>query len=60
MCVAHPSHAFSVRLTVSPDSEVYKTKFLESWSLLSNASKPIIAAVSGYAVRPLLASTPHA
>lgn len=31
---------------------MFKNKFLESWSLLTQARKPIIAAVSGYAVRP--------
>ncbi|KAI0672564.1 enoyl-CoA hydratase [Trametes maxima] len=31
-------------------SDVFKGKFLESWGLLSNARKPIIAAVSGYAL----------
>ncbi|KAI0800027.1 enoyl-CoA hydratase [Fomes fomentarius] len=30
--------------------EVFKGKFLESWSLLSTVRKPIIAAVSGYAL----------
>ncbi|KAI0686595.1 enoyl-CoA hydratase [Earliella scabrosa] len=30
--------------------EVFKGKFLESWSLLSTIRKPIIAAVSGYAL----------
>ena len=30
--------------------EVFKGKFLESWSLLTTIRKPIIAAVSGYAV----------
>ncbi len=33
-------------------SDVFKGKFLESWSLLSTIRKPIIAAVSGYAVSP--------
>jgi hypothetical protein len=32
-------------------AEVYKTRFLENWSTLTNLRKPIIAAVSGYAVR---------
>ncbi|TBU22831.1 enoyl-CoA hydratase [Dichomitus squalens] len=31
-------------------SEVFKGKFLESWSLLTTVGKPIIAAVSGYAL----------
>ncbi|KAH9941525.1 enoyl-CoA hydratase [Amylocystis lapponica] len=31
-------------------AEVYKTRFLESWSRISSVSKPIIAAVSGYAL----------
>ncbi|OCH87173.1 enoyl-CoA hydratase [Obba rivulosa] len=31
-------------------AEVYKGKFLESWTLLSSLRKPIIAAVSGYAL----------
>ena len=35
-------------------SDAFKGKFLESWSLLSTIRKPIIAAVSGYAVRPTL------
>ena len=33
-------------------AEVFKGKFLESWGLLSTIRKPIIAAVSGYAVSP--------
>ena len=33
-----------------PDSDVYKNKFLENWNLISTIRKPIIAAVSGYAV----------
>ncbi|KAH9911585.1 ClpP/crotonase-like domain-containing protein [Fomitopsis serialis] len=32
------------------DSDVFKNKFLESWSLLTQIRKPIIAAVSGYAL----------
>ena len=35
----------------SPDNDVYKNKFLEDWGNLSSLRKPIIAAVSGYAVR---------
>ncbi|KAI0633965.1 enoyl-CoA hydratase, partial [Trametes polyzona] len=31
-------------------SDVFKGKFLESWSLLTTVRKPIIAAVSGYAL----------
>jgi len=31
-------------------SDVFKNKFLESWSLLTQIRKPIIAAVSGYAL----------
>lgn len=38
---AHPS-----------DPEVYKNRFLENWSDLTKIRKPIIAAVSGYAVSP--------
>ena len=34
----------------STDSDVYKNKFLENWTLMSTVRKPIIAAVSGYAV----------
>ncbi|KAI0926556.1 hypothetical protein AcV7_005453 [Taiwanofungus camphoratus] len=33
------------------DSDVFKNKFLENWSLITSIRKPIIAAVSGYAVR---------
>jgi hypothetical protein len=36
---------------MSPDPEVYKSRFLEDWSTLTTLRKPIIAAVSGYAVR---------
>jgi len=32
------------------DSDVYKNKFLENWTLMSTIRKPVIAAVSGYAV----------
>ncbi|TFY52022.1 hypothetical protein EVJ58_g10244 [Rhodofomes roseus] len=32
------------------DSDVFKNKFLESWSLITQIRKPIIAAVSGYAL----------
>ena len=44
-------------LTGTIDNEVYKTKFLSSWGQISSLKKPVIAAVSGYAVReyPLLA-----
>ncbi|KAF9781331.1 enoyl-CoA hydratase [Thelephora terrestris] len=31
-------------------SDVYKNKFLENWTLISTIRKPIIAAVSGYAL----------
>ena len=34
------------------DPEVYKNKFLEDWADMTKIRKPIIAAVSGYAVRP--------
>lgn len=40
------SHA--VRYSI--DSDVYKSKFLENWTLMGTIRKPIIAAVSGYAV----------
>lgn len=33
-------------------AEVYKGDFLAHWTELSSFRKPIIAAVSGYAVRP--------
>ena len=39
-------------------SEVFRGKFLESWSLLTTIRKPIIAAVSGYAVSPASNPTP--
>ena len=39
-----------VCLWSSTVSDAFKGKFLESWSLLSTIRKPIIAAVSGYAV----------
>ena len=32
-------------------SEVYKSKFLENWADLTKLRKPVIAAVSGFAVR---------
>ncbi len=32
------------------DADVYKNNFLESWQDLTKIRKPIIAAVSGYAV----------
>ena len=38
-------------LTLTIDNEVYKTKFLASWGQISSLKKPVIAAVSGYAVR---------
>lgn len=31
-------------------SDVYKNKFLEDWAAMTKIRKPIIAAVSGYAV----------
>jgi len=31
-------------------AEIYKTRFLENWSALANLRKPIIAAVSGFAL----------
>ena len=34
------------------DNEVYQNRFLEDWGQLTTLRKPIIAAVSGYAVRP--------
>jgi len=34
------------------DADVYTSNFLENWGTISKARKPIIAAVSGYAVRP--------
>lgn len=33
------------------DADVYKNKFLEDWGHISQLRKPLIAAVSGYAVR---------
>lgn len=32
------------------DPDVYKNKFLENWALMTTIRKPVIAAVSGYAV----------
>ncbi len=32
-------------------SDVYKNNFLENWSVMSKLRKPVIAAVSGFAVR---------
>jgi hypothetical protein len=32
-------------------ADVYKNKFLESWGAISKLRKPVIAAVSGFAVR---------
>ena len=37
----------SLRLVV----DAYKNRFLENWGTLTSLRKPIIAAVSGYAVR---------
>lgn len=33
------------------DADVYKNNFLENWADIPKTRKPIIAAVSGYAVR---------
>lgn len=45
------SHA--LRLFTFPKvADVYKNKFLEDWADITRINKPIIAAVSGYAVRP--------
>jgi hypothetical protein len=35
-------------------AETYKNNFLGTWTKLGAIKKPIIGAVSGYAVRPLL------
>lgn len=37
--------------TLESDSEVYKKRFLENWGDMTSLKKPVIAAVSGYAVR---------
>ena len=34
-------------------ADVYGNNFLENWSLITKIQKPIIAAVSGFAVSPL-------
>lgn len=44
-------------LNVSPSvADVYKNKFLEDWGKIAHLRKPLIAAVSGYAVRPISVS----
>lgn len=34
-----------------PVAEAYSSNFLSDWELISKLNKPVIAAVSGYAVR---------
>jgi enoyl-CoA hydratase len=34
-----------------PVADVYRNNFLENWTTITKIRKPIIAAVSGYAVR---------
>jgi len=43
-----PIQSHAVRYSI--DSDVYKSKFLENWTLMGTIRKPIIAAVNGYAV----------
>ena len=43
----------ALTLFSTPDNEVYKNRFLEDWGNLTSLRKPVIAAVSGYAVRHL-------
>jgi enoyl-CoA hydratase/carnithine racemase len=38
-------------LNASAVSDCYKADYLESWTRITQARKPVIAAVSGYAVR---------
>ena len=56
MCVL-PLSSTRTPLIISSVADVFKGKFLESWSLLSTIRKPIIAAVSGYAVSPATSSS---
>jgi 1,4-dihydroxy-2-naphthoyl-CoA synthase len=55
-CMPSVSRGKSHTVRYSIDSDVYKNKFLENWSLMSAVRKPIIAAVSGYAVWPWILS----
>lgn len=45
-------------LTTSLDEETYGNNFLESWTKITQLRKPIIAAVSGYAVSFVTIRTP--
>lgn len=46
-----PSFYISLRSHPAPDVDVYRNQFLRDWGKIQTLSKPIIAAVSGYAVR---------
>lgn len=56
--IAHPTYYVCLCVTGTV-SDVYKNKFLENWTAITNLRKPIIAAVSGYAVRSLLLLPVH-
>jgi enoyl-CoA hydratase/carnithine racemase len=57
-CTSPITSHFSAELSSMPsilflaDAEAYGSNFLESWQDVMKIRKPIIAAVSGYAVRP--------
>ena len=65
MCVCSIYSEKTRMLTARADADVYSNKFIENWGELTRLRKPVIAAVSGYAVRaarPLLLtprSHPH-
>lgn len=51
MCVLkNYFHLSKLKVYTFLDEEVYGNKFLESWTSITQLRKPIIAAVSGYAV----------
>lgn len=43
-------HILKFLLNPEADSDVFKNRFLEDWGTIGKLRKPIIAAVSGYAV----------
>ena len=55
-CAYTPSFYICPRSHPAQDVDVYRNQFLRDWGKISTLSKPIIAAVSGYAVRSPLSS----
>ena len=51
MCVCSTYSEKTRMLTARADADVYSNKFIENWGELTRLRKPVIAAVSGYAVR---------